>query len=119
MRQALEARGLGLSVHEEERARIERGTLGDRDVDETVGLIALAVLRAWAGWLRGFGDSSAPFVLEQFVRRPGAVALSEGRVTVELERRPLDLVLEMAGYLGELDAGAALPRRICFALAGE
>jgi hypothetical protein len=119
LRHALEARGLAVSPSEDDLAAVEHGTLGDREADDTVGLIAAGAVRTWVGWLRGFGDSSAAFALDQFVRRPGAVALSEGCATIELERRPLDVVLEMAGYLDELDAGTALPRRIGFELAGD
>jgi hypothetical protein len=114
----LEARGLRQSVGKEQLACVQHSTLGDPQTDRTVGIVAVAVLLAWTGWLRGFGESSPAFVLDQFVRRPGAISLSEGCAAVELERRPLDLVLEMAGYLGELDAGAVLPRRISFSLAG-
>ena len=115
----LEARGLRQSVGKEQLACVQHSTLGDPRTDRTVGIVALAVLLAWTEWLRGFGESSPAFVLDRFVRRAGAISVSEGCAAVELERRPLDLVLEMAGYLDELDAGAVLPRRISFSLAGR
>jgi len=45
--------------------------------------------------------------------------LSDGRATVELERRPHDLVLEMTGYLDPLEPGPDLTRGIDFVLARE
>lgn len=78
---------------------------------------AAAVLRVWARWMRGFDRSSTPFLLEQFVRRPGTVVDRGDVLSVHLPRRPLDTVLEMSGYLRPVDA---LPgtggRRIEFVL---
>jgi hypothetical protein len=112
---ALEARGLSLAGVDAPSG----GELGDEAIDRTVGVATAAVLRAWAQWLRGFSGSSQPFLLERFVRRPGRVALSEGRARVELERRPHDIVLEMAGYLDPLEPGPDLPHGIDFVLSRE
>lgn len=61
--------------------------------------------KQFAHWLRGFGDSSSDFVLEQFVRRPGAISSSNKEyVLVEWPSSAYDVVLEMAGYLDDLDA---------------
>jgi len=84
---------------------------------ESIDDIAGTVLRAWAQWLRGFADSSSAFLLERFVRRPGRVAVVHGRAIVELEPRPLDLLLEMAGYLDPLEREAYLRYSIDFTLA--
>ena len=87
--------------------------------DAAIADAAEVLLHEWASWLRGFAGSSAPFVLERFVRRPGRVRrIGEEVVVVRLERRPLDLVLEMAGYLDELDARAVFGHTLRFELTG-
>jgi hypothetical protein len=119
IRGSLRARGLDCPLGAEAIARGAGSPLGDREADLTVALAAHASLGAWASWLRGFSGSSEAFLLNRFVRRPGRVGLTAGCATVELEPRPLDLVLEMAGYLDELDAVAELPRRIGFVVSRE
>jgi hypothetical protein len=114
IRSSLRARGHDSPLAAEAIAPGGEPCLGDREADLTVALAARAALGAWASWLRGFSASSEAFLLDRFVRRPGRVSLWEGRATVELEPRPLDLVLQMAGYLDELDAAPELPRRIGF-----
>ena len=109
---SLAARGLTAAGDD----ALASGTLGDCEADLTIGRAAGAILSAWAQWLRGFADSTVPFLLDRFVRRPGTVSLQANRAIVELERRPLDVVLEMAGYLDELDSDPYLPRRIGFVL---
>ena len=67
------------------------------------GLAAAALLRRWSAWLRGFSSSSIPFPLERFVRRPGLVLRVGDDVEARLGRRPLDVVLDLAGYTDPLD----------------
>jgi hypothetical protein len=66
--------------------------------------IANSLLRLWARWLRQFAGSSAPYLLRHFIRRPGRIVAEHRRLTVYLEPRPLDLILEMAGYQREIEA---------------
>ena len=66
---------------------------------EVGALVAEAVLRAWRRWLGGLGRSSTGYLLTQFLRRPGQIEVEPGRVLVTLPSRPLDVVLEQAGYL--------------------
>jgi hypothetical protein len=77
---------------------------GNVDGDLTVALVATSLLRTWARWLRGFGDSSVAYLLDELVRRPGVLFRDGEVLTVLMEPRPLDIVLEMAGYLSELSA---------------
>lgn len=72
--------------------------------DLTLALTATVVLRAWARWLRRFADSSVPFLLERLLRRSGRVRDTSDALEVALDGRPLDLVLEMAGYLATLES---------------
>jgi hypothetical protein len=74
--------------------------------------VAALVLRAWGRWLPGLGASSASYLLDQFVRRKGAVAVSEHTIDVRLERAPLDQILRMAGYLADAPAAAWLGGRV-------
>jgi hypothetical protein len=92
------------------------GLLGCPDADLVIGLTALALLRAWIAWLPGFERSSPGYVLEQLVRRPGRVRRDGRFLVVELERRPLDLVLELAGYTAELEDVPPLAHPLRFEL---
>jgi hypothetical protein len=69
--------------------------------DSALPRISVAILGAWAAWLRGFEGSTGAFLLDEFVRRPGA--FDPAGPAAFLARRPLDLVLDRAGYLEPLD----------------
>ena len=95
------------------------GQLGLPAIDLAVTLTAGVLLRPWARWLRNFGESSVPYLLDQFIRRPGSIWITSTEIVVTLDRRPLDIVLEMAGYLGEIDRVPWLGnRRVRFQLRG-
>lgn len=79
------------------------GNLGAPDLDLSLNIVACMLLRMWSAWLRGFSASSIPFLLESFVRRRGRLYMVGDGLMIELERRPLDVVLEMAGYLEDLE----------------
>jgi hypothetical protein len=66
-------------------------------------LMSFGLLRLWARWLRQFSESSIPYLLEQFIRRPGRLTPGAAGVWVELEPRPLDIVVELAGYMAPLE----------------
>jgi hypothetical protein len=85
------------------REALGDGQVGLAGVDTSMRLTAAALLRAWSFWLRGFSAASIPFLLEGFVRRPGWILQAGEDVLVRLERRPLDVVLTVAGYTDELD----------------
>jgi hypothetical protein len=72
--------------------------------DITLALTANALLRTWARWLPRFGASTTPYLLEVFVRRPGRIAVGTNEITVWPKPGPLDVVLEMAGYLEEVES---------------
>ena len=93
---------------------VHHGKLGLPEVDLTVVLAAITLLRMWARWLRRFADSSVPYLLENLIRRPGRVYVDPNRILVELEPRPLDVVLEMAGYTAALERVSWLGRRVQF-----
>ena len=82
---------------------LRSGELGLPEADAALGSAAAALLRRWSAWLRGFSSSSIPFLLERFVRRPGLVLRVGDDVVVRLGRRPLDVVLDLAGYTDPLD----------------
>lgn len=97
---------------------IAAARVGLPDVDLTIATLAISVLRVWARWLGHFADSTAPYLLDRFVRRPGYLDVTDDSLVVTLEPRPLDLVVEKAGYM---DVLAAVPwlgdRRLRFARA--
>lgn len=70
--------------------------------DYSLALAANSILRLWARWLRGFSESSAQFLLDNFIHRPGTITHRAGRLFIALEPRPLDIILPMAGYLDPL-----------------
>jgi len=79
--------------------------------DLTLDLCAIQVLRAWARWLPKFQSSSVPYLLRQMLDREGSVRFSATAIDVELEPKPLDVVLELAGYTAELQSVAWLGGR--------
>ena len=95
--------GLAEPPDEVELGALAGGRLRLTHADRTLALGALGLLRVWGRWLRGFSGSSAAFLLDGFVRRPGQVARLGDDLLVRLEPRPLDVVLAIAGYTDELD----------------
>lgn len=79
--------------------------------DDPLDHTAHTLLRIWARWLRDFEHSSPSYLLDQFVHRPGTVVVAPDRITVQLSRRPLDTVLEIAGYLRPIEALSGLASR--------
>jgi hypothetical protein len=77
--------------------------LQNPDIVAALFAIASSLLRLWARWLRQFAGSSAHYLLRNFIRRRGRLVVEPGRLTVYLESKPLDLVLEMAGYQREIE----------------
>lgn len=81
---------------------------------------ACILLRGWAHWLPGVAGSSALFLLQRSVRRGGSVRISEQRIDVELAPAPLDVVLQMAGYLAPIGQVEWLGgRSVVFTLCGS
>jgi hypothetical protein len=71
----------------------------------------------WAHWLPGVAQSSVPWLLRQLILRPGIVAAGKSSIAVSLTPASLDVVLEMAGYLGALERVPWLEdRRVTFAI---
>ncbi|HJS23132.1 MAG TPA: hypothetical protein VJ751_02095 [Pyrinomonadaceae bacterium] len=59
------------------------------------------LLTGWARWLPGLSHSSTNYLLSNFIRRPGTLKVGQRSIVVQLERRPLDEILKLAGYLDE------------------
>ncbi len=87
------------------------GLLGVPSADATVGLVAVAVLRAWSRWLGQFAESSAGYLAGHFLCRAGTVRLTEKEVVVELTGGPLDVILHLAGHDAPIAAVPWLGRR--------
>jgi hypothetical protein len=95
------------------------GGFGRADVDLTLALYAAGLVRVWARWLRNLGGSSLPYLLQQFVRRPGRVCRDDEGFRIELEPRPLDVLLQMSDYLAPLPSVPWLDgQSVRFALRG-
>jgi hypothetical protein len=100
-------------------AALAPGCLGMPDADLTVGLTAVALMRLWARWLRQFAASSTPYLLSNLIHRPGTLLISRDEIVVEMETRPLDMVLHMAGYLDPIEGVPWLePQRVRFTRRG-
>lgn len=80
------------------------GHLGVDHVDDLLGSVALAVLRAWSRWLGRFSESSVPYLLTHFIRRQGRLRWREDELLVELDARPLDVIVRQAGYDQPIDS---------------
>jgi hypothetical protein len=91
-------RGLRVSDDQTGVEALSDVALGVPHADEVIGLIAVAVLRTWAKWLGGFAESSVPYLLDNFVHRPGVLRVGVEELVVELEAGPLDVVVQVAGY---------------------
>jgi hypothetical protein len=78
---------------------------------------ATHLLRLWAHWLPGFALATPEFLLNRLIRRPGHLEAREAQISVHLQSAPLDVVLEMAGYLKPI---ASVPwlgdRRVTFTI---
>jgi hypothetical protein len=97
-----------------------RFRLGLPDVDLTIAWTASALLRIWARWLRQFANSSIPYLLDNFICRRGRVSLTDDTLVVELDRKPLDIILEMAGYTASLERVSWLGQRsVHFQMRGD
>jgi hypothetical protein len=96
------------------------GQTGNPSFDLTIAAATRLLLRMWARWLRGFSNSSPAFLSDNFIRRRGQIYVEKDVLLIELEQRPLDVVVEMAGYLADLERVPWLPgKRIKFALRGS
>jgi hypothetical protein len=92
---------------------LSSGALDLPQLDLSIALLAASLVRLWARWMRSFSASSLPYLLDQFIRRGGRVRPWPQSLTafnqpaqpllIELDSRPLDIVLEMAGYLSPLE----------------
>jgi hypothetical protein len=82
----------------------------NESLPSSAGLLAMLdrtgarVLQAWARWLPGLGQSSAAYLLRNFIVRPGAIAVTETFIDVQLPHGSLDSILQMAGYLSDTPA---------------
>lgn len=80
-------------------------------------LVAASSVQAWARWLPGFADAGVPFLLETLVRRAAWLDVGPTDLTVRMSPRSHDVVLQLAGYLEPVQAGAELGgRRLSFML---
>jgi hypothetical protein len=77
----------------------------------TVARAAHLTLLAWSRWLPGLAESSPAFLLGHLLRRGGSVSVVADAVHVVLDPRPLDAVVELAGYLEPLERVPWLGRR--------
>jgi hypothetical protein len=82
--------------------------------------IALHLFRLWAHWLPGVAHSTPQWLLDRLIRRRGSIRAESRVVAVSLRPAPLDVVLEMAGYLKPIASASWLgDRRITFAIDRE
>lgn len=76
------------------------------------------LLQAWARWLPGLSNSSPSYLLSNFIRRSGTIAVSPLILDVRFSHGPLDTILQMAGYLEETPTASWLAdRRVRFRIA--
>ncbi|HEY0606887.1 MAG TPA: hypothetical protein VGD58_28465 [Herpetosiphonaceae bacterium] len=90
---------------------LEAAHLGLPHTELAIALTALALVRVWARWLRQFSQSSVPYLLTNFIRRPGRLVVAADSILVQVVRGPLDIVLEMSGYTAAIEHLPWLGRR--------
>jgi hypothetical protein len=81
------------------------------EVLAAVGRIGWMLLRAWSRWLPGIGASGRPFLFANCLQRAGWVRTTAAEIALTLDPAPLDVVLEMAGYLRPIERVSWLDRR--------
>ena len=72
-------------------------------INLTALLTSISALRLWTAWLPGLSRSNAPYILANLIRRSGRIGVTARAVEVRLDPGPMDVVLEMAGYLREIE----------------
>jgi hypothetical protein len=91
---------------------LSAGATGDPHADAALTAAAAAGVRVWARWLKHIGHSSTPYLLGQLIRRPGRLIRDADSLTVELEPRPLDVALQLSGYLDPIELPPGAPVRV-------
>lgn len=82
---------------------IENENLETAQLNFSIAMTANLLLRAWARWLRQFAESSSQYLLENFIRTPGKIFVLSDEIRIELQPISLGIVLEMSGYLSDLE----------------
>ncbi len=104
----------GLAALQEALKALQFTKLTLPEVDLLTFLVATSLLRLWSRWLKGFADSSSPYMLENFIRRCGQIKTDKDHLLVELEPKPFDVVTQMAGYLETIEHVPWLGKSIRF-----
>ncbi|MAU12338.1 MAG: hypothetical protein CL607_21120 [Anaerolineaceae bacterium] len=81
------------------------------DMNLSMALMSASLLHIWARWLGRLSGSSTPYLLNEFIRRPGHITVTPRQITVELVNRPLDIVIQMASYLDPIRSVPWLDQR--------
>ncbi len=75
----------------------------DEPFNSNCAAAADVVLRHWSRWIKGNKDASSEYLLDKFIRRGGYVHTSDNRIVVALQRKPLDVVLQVSGAFEPFD----------------
>lgn len=81
-------------------AGLSAGIVENPAFDLTLTLVARAVVRAFAGGLMGFQHSGPEHLYQNFLAGMASVRMTPAGVWVKLAPRPLQLILNLAGYHG-------------------
>jgi hypothetical protein len=110
-RRAIDPAMADLSTPDEWITAVSQAWPAHLPLPKALAVAAIHLLRAWARWLPGIGQSSPPYLLRQFIRRTGRIHAGNRSIRVSLRPEPLDIVLEMAGYTREIAAVPWLDNR--------
>jgi len=80
-------------------------------VDRLLAEVAALTMRAWARWLPGLGHAGTRFLAERCLRRAAEARVTDLSVDLVLAPAPLDVVVEMAGYLAPIERVSWLGNR--------
>ena len=67
-------------------------------IDHLLTETTVCVIRAWARWLRGIGESSPAYLLKNTLDRKALVRHTAHTIDVTLAPAPLDSIVDLAGY---------------------
>ncbi|WP_224824342.1 hypothetical protein [Cognatishimia sp. MH4019] len=68
--------------------------------EDEISSVSTLLLADFAAQLPGLQASSKPYLLREFLHRPGRIEQTEGSLVVDLTDMPLGVVLQMGGHLG-------------------
>jgi len=72
------------------------------NLESTLNVLTALLFKFFAARLRRFENSKPEYIFANFLHRPAELILEDDCVTVKLSKKPLDIILNMSGYIEEI-----------------